>query len=137
MRMAMRSCRGWSAARPASRPFQIRTAGREWPRAVSINDGGDVGIRCAVVRTHPSIPACATRQASAHAPARATVRNRSLRIYSRFMAIAASYKEAIAEGRFDDLARSTPSQVGNVRQRQEHEADVERRNSRTRFPRSL
>jgi hypothetical protein len=66
-----------------------------------------------------------------------TVRNRSRRIYSRFMAIAASYEEAIAEGRFNDLAPLVKEWGDNVRQQQEHKVDVERRNSRTSLPRSF
>jgi hypothetical protein len=66
-----------------------------------------------------------------------TVRNRPLRIYNRFLAIASSYEEAIAEGRFNDLAPLVNEWSDNVRQQQEHAADVERRNSRTSFPRSF
>lgn len=65
------------------------------------------------------------------------MRNRSKRIYSRFMAIAVSYEEAITESRFDDLAPLVKQWSDNVREQQEHEADVETRNSRTCFPRSL
>jgi hypothetical protein len=66
-----------------------------------------------------------------------TVRSRPLRIYNRFMAIAASYEEAITEGRFNDLAPLVKEWSDNVREQQEHAADVETRNSRTRFPSSL
>lgn len=63
-----------------------------------------------------------------------TIRNLSRRFFCQFMAIATEYEEAIAEGRVDDLAPLEKKWDDNVKLEQEYRIDVERRNSRARFP---
>jgi hypothetical protein len=66
-----------------------------------------------------------------------TVRNRSRRIFSRFVEIAATFEEAIAEGRSDDLPALAERWKKNQKDQEEHDTNVKERSSRTRFPSSL
>ena len=66
-----------------------------------------------------------------------TFRNRSRRIYSRFIATAAEFEQAIAEGRTEDLPKLSKQWTKNLQEQLEHNADVEKRNSRASFPSSL
>jgi hypothetical protein len=66
-----------------------------------------------------------------------TVYNESRRIYMTFMHITAAFEEAIAEGRSGDLAALAQQWEENAKRQEEFNAYVERRNSRSSFPRSL
>jgi len=66
-----------------------------------------------------------------------TVRNQARRLYCQSMAIAVRFEEAIGEGRLVDLAQISKQWGDNVLERQEHDADVKKRNSRSSFPGSL
>jgi hypothetical protein len=64
-----------------------------------------------------------------------TVYNESRRIYMTFIRITAAFEQAIAESRSDDLEALTQQWEENVERQKEFNADVERRNSRSSFPR--
>ncbi len=66
-----------------------------------------------------------------------TVYNESRRIYMTSMRITTAFEEAIAEGRIGDLEALTRQWEENAKRQVEFNADVQRRNSRSSFPRSL
>jgi hypothetical protein len=70
-------------------------------------------------------------------PSEPNPHNQAIRLSMNAVRIAAAFEEAIAEGRIDDLENLTQQWDENVESQREFEADVERRNSRSGFPRSL
>jgi hypothetical protein len=63
--------------------------------------------------------------------------NQAIRLSMNAVRIAVAFEESIAEGRMDDLENLAQQWDENVKTQREFEADVERRNSRSGFPRSL
>jgi hypothetical protein len=66
-----------------------------------------------------------------------TIYNESRIIVMSEVKVSASFEEAIAEGRFDDLAALAQQWEETVKRKQDFNADVERRNSRSGFSRPI
>jgi len=63
--------------------------------------------------------------------------NQAIRLSMNAIRIAAAFEEAVVDGRMDELENLTQQWEDNVEKQQEFKVDVERRNSRSSFPRPL
>ncbi len=90
----------------------------------------------ALARVGAMVEARKVAEAGANLP-EANMHNQAIRLSMNGVRVAAAFEEAVADGRMDDLENLTQQWEENVERQQEFKADVERRNSRSGFPRPL